>query len=276
MFCVLTNEQVIQYFKYIYKSIREADGKTFSLDSFIIDIYDLILGNQNSTDLAITYASLVPQNIISAAFSNNEVSRILRENNISIDNLFKLRDEWVDEYKVVEYIDKHRIENKSLIKILEFEKLFETFSIKKAEEVLTIILNGSKEDANRFLVFSGINLTTSDKGKLIQKDYSPICSRIDELYAYEHYNEVILIGILFLKDDEDTMALYDKSLNIKDKYFMLIVYCLCEAILKEKMYDLCQPYVVLLLKLTVIYPEHLSLFQKNRVHQMYSEIQWDN
>ena len=104
MFCALTNEQVRQYYGYVYKFIRESEGKEFSVDSFVKNIYDKIFEKSKNEGLALTYAALVPQNIFSAFTSNENVRNIIYANNINLNDLGKLIDTWKNPNTIKDYI----------------------------------------------------------------------------------------------------------------------------------------------------------------------------
>ena len=103
MFCALTNDQVVKFFQHIYKTIADAKGP-ISVEEMAKSIYGIVNSNQKNEDLALTYVSLIPQNIATAFAHSKEVRAVLRTNNVDVSHIGDLIDSWEDINKVKTYM----------------------------------------------------------------------------------------------------------------------------------------------------------------------------
>ena len=101
MNCTLTFEQQKKFYKKVYKDISVlADGKkAFDLKAYIKDFYNLVKDKTNDPALALSYAQLIPENIMTASgvrkisdylldFSNlNDIAKTRRDFETDIKNV---------------------------------------------------------------------------------------------------------------------------------------------------------------------------------------------
>jgi hypothetical protein len=142
-------------------------------------------------------------------------------------------------------------------KVSDLEILLFAIAKDKATEALDLHKAGklTPEMHSKALFFKDIVLAQTEKEALLMQEYNPIEERFIKLKEIECYEEIVLIGTLFISGNRNTKDLYQKgTLFINDRSFANILYIYCFALLMTDNKVLCQPYVELLEKILIANP----------------------
>jgi hypothetical protein len=155
-------------------------------------------------------------------------------------------------------------------KFSELNNLLISLSLNKVKELTAKInsRNFNKSEADRSIIFEGLPLDAEELQELNRHDYRSIESRLAILNKYQFFDESVMIGILFLTDLNDKRRLYDASLKINDLSFLTILFLTCISLHYTRNYSLCQPYIELLQKLIIAYPNHGSCFPEDIIERI--------
>jgi len=106
MNCTLTLEQQKQFYKKVFKdlSVVVSDNKDFDIRNYILDFYNLVNDKVNDSSLALSYAQLLPENIINVTADDRVIAKYLRGKGVSIDDIYDLRDQFENVDAIQKYI----------------------------------------------------------------------------------------------------------------------------------------------------------------------------
>lgn len=158
-------------------------------------------------------------------------------------------------------------------KFSDLEILLFAIAKDKAKEALDLHKAGklTPELHSKALFFKDIILAKAEKEALLMQEYDPIEERFIKLKEIECYEEIVLIGTLFISGNQDTKDLYQKgTLFIHKRSFVNILYIYCIALLMTDNKVLCQPYVELLEKILIANPR-ITEPTKDSVNRLRSQ-----
>jgi hypothetical protein len=77
MNCTLTLEQQKQFYKKVFKDLSAtvSDGKDFDIKNYILDFYNLVNNKTNDSSLALSYAQLLPENVINVTADDRNIAK---------------------------------------------------------------------------------------------------------------------------------------------------------------------------------------------------------
>lgn len=98
MICALTPEQQLDFLGLIGSLLNEASAsdKSFNVQQFVKDIYDELNDDPADDSLALTYAQLVPSNILEVIGLDKEIAIALRKKGFSSDAILDLLEKFED------------------------------------------------------------------------------------------------------------------------------------------------------------------------------------
>ena len=145
-------------------------------------------------------------------------------------------------------------------RVERINNFLKTLSLDKVKQVASKHKNGTLTivELERLVIFKDLPLEKKEKEELLIDNYTSIESRLAGLQKGNFFNEVIMIGVLFLQDEKDDNALYDSKLKIEKDSFKRILYFLCVALYDTRQFILCQPYIDLMQKLVIAFPSDVN------------------
>ena len=155
-------------------------------------------------------------------------------------------------------------------KYQRINNLFESFKTKRMKEITGARKDGkfTTEDAMWALRLGSLPMVELEMLQLNLDKYEPIQSRLVMLNKCHFYEDTIMIGILFLMDEKDSKNLYDLNLKRNSQSFLGILYQTCIALHHQRIFSLCEPYIDLLEKLLIAYPEHGTYFSEDIIEKI--------
>lgn len=155
-------------------------------------------------------------------------------------------------------------------KFVRLRNLLHTLSLNKVQEITAKLKSGrlGKEEGERAMIFQSLPISQTDLESLNQHKYESIEKRLEMLNRNNYYDESVMIGILFLTDENDQTSVYDKALKIGNRSFLAVLYQTCIALHHQRIFSLCEPYIDLLEKLLIAYPEHAAYFSKDIIEKI--------
>jgi hypothetical protein len=104
--CTLTFEQQEIFYRKVFKdlSVIVSDSKDFDIKNYILDFYNLVNDKTNDISLALSYAQLLPENIISVIGDDKNIGKYLRSKGIDFNDVYDLRDRFEDIAAVEKYL----------------------------------------------------------------------------------------------------------------------------------------------------------------------------
>ena len=160
MNCTLTFEQQKQFYKKVFKdlSVIVSDNKDFDIKNYILDFYSLVNDKTNDSSLALSYAQLLPENIVSVIGDDKNISKYLRSKGIDLNDVFDLRDSFediaaVEKYLAVKELSPERLEQvrkKAGIVSSQLEKAIELSNDIEfqAKHTTGLVTTGQEEEVN--------------------------------------------------------------------------------------------------------------------------------
>jgi hypothetical protein len=106
MNCTLTLEQQKQFYKKVFKDLSAtvSDGKDFDIKNYILDFYNLVNNKTNDSSLALSYAQLLPENVINVTADDRNIAKYLRSKGVDLNTIYDLRDQFENIPTVEKYV----------------------------------------------------------------------------------------------------------------------------------------------------------------------------
>jgi hypothetical protein len=136
------------------------------------------------------------------------------------------------------------------------DKFIVRLSYKKVIEIKQKHTKGilTPQELKRGLTFEKVILTENDKLLIRQSDYSPIEYILYILKEQQYYEEIVLIGMMFLVGDRNEVGLYRPGLDPTTLSFRRILFFFCIGLIETDNKELCKVYIELLQQFVILKP----------------------
>ena len=160
MNCTLTFEQQEIFYRKVFKdlSVIVSDSKDFDIKNYILDFYNLVNDKTNDSSLALSYAQLLPENILTIIADDKNIAKYLRSKGIDLNDVYDLRDSFeditaVEKYLAVKELSPERLEQvrkKAGIVSSQLEKATELSNDIEfqAKHTTGLVTTGQEEEVN--------------------------------------------------------------------------------------------------------------------------------